>query len=238
MILEHFAILVQVQGLDKKISQHLKNISTQEERVLSLKKARDLREQRRKMDLDLRDQLKKNLNSKEKELFEKDQLITRSLERQKSASTEAQCKAIENELAQFVPQKNKLEEEIYELLEKQEVIEQNIQEHETFLTGSLKTLNDIQSEVDSLTLKDREEIKILEERIQLDLDSAPPSVKNIWNELHKKFRFNSPLTFVENGLCLECRYSVGRNLENQIDKGGVVEYCPNCKRLLAPRKRV
>ncbi len=238
MILEHFALLIQVQSLDKKIGSHLKNISIQEERVISLQKARSLREKQLAEDQETKEKLKAELGQKEKELFEKDQLIARSLERQKTASTEAQCKAIENEFAQFMPQKEKLEIEVYALLEKQEALEQTIKDHEIFLAGSLKTLSEIQKEVDLHTQKDKEEIQILEERIKIDLDSAPPSIKNIWNDLSKKFRFNSPLSFVENGVCLECRYSVGRNTENQIEKGGVIEFCPNCKRLLAPKKRV
>lgn len=238
MILEHFALLVQVQALDKKIGLHLKNIATQEERLHSLQKLRASREKQLAEDQAAKEKLKAELGLKEKELFEKDQLIARSLERQKSASTEAQCKAIENELGQFVPQKEKLEVEVYALLEKQETLEETIKEHETFLAGSLKTMSDIQKEVDLHTQKDKEEIKILEERIKIDLDSVPPTVKNTWTDLSKKFRFNSPLSFVENGVCLECRYSVGRNIENQIEKGGVLEFCPNCKRLLAPRKRV
>lgn len=238
MILEHFAILAQIQGLDKQIGVHLKTISTQEERLHSLKKTRNFREVQLKADQDLALVLKSESAQKEKELFEIEKLIARSEERKKTATNEAQCKAIENELAKALPIRDQLEEESYQLMERQEVLSQGIKDHQDFLEGSLKSLNEIEKEVVLLTQKEKDQIQKLEERIHLDLESLPVSAKNLWNDLNKKFRFNSPLTFVESGACQECRYSVGRNLESQIEKGGVIEFCPNCKRLLAPRKRV
>lgn len=238
MNLEHFALLVEIQGLDKKIGQHLKNIATQEERVNSLNKQRELKE-KNLLFLEKEIQILKNTQSlKEKELFEKEQLIDRSIQRQKTATNEAQCKAIENELALFRPQKEKLEVDIYSLMEKIENFQNELKDHQQFLLGSLKALQEVKLEVNSSLQTEKKQMSILEERIELSLQDSPPSVRNLWQDLHKKFPFNSPLSFIENGTCSECRCSIARNFEALIEKGGVVEFCPHCKRLLTPRKRV
>ncbi len=238
MNLEHFALLVEIQGLDKKIAQHLKTVSTQEDRLTSLNKQRDLKE---KNLIQLETELqtcKTEQSKKEKELFEKDQLIERSELRMKTATNEVQCKAIENELTLFRPQKEKLETEVYALMEKMENLQKEIAEHQQFLQGSLKTLNEIKSEVDKVQNLENEQIKILDERIELSLQNTPTSVRTIWKDLSKRFPHQTALCFIENGACSECRCSIGRNFEALIEKGGAVEFCPHCKRLLTPHKRV
>lgn len=238
MNLEHFALLVEIQGLDKKIAQHLKTISTQEDRLTSLKKQRELKE-KNLVQLEAEFQtLKLEQSKKEKELFERDQLIERSELRMKTATNEVQCKAIENELALFRPQKEKLEMEVYALMEKIENLQSEIAEHQQFLNGSLKTLNEIQVEVDKVQSVEKEQIKNLDERIELSLQDAPPSVRTLWKDLSKRFPHQPALCFIENGACSECRCSIGRNFEALIEKGGAVEFCPHCKRLLTPHKRV
>jgi len=238
MNLEHFALLVEFQGLDKQVGLHLKKISTQTDRLDALKKQRELKEKNKTLLCHELENLKKEQAQKEKTLFEKDQLIERSESRKKTATNEAQCRAIENEIALFRPQKEKLEIEVFALMEKIDEVQTQISEHQQFLEGSLKTLNEIQAEVEKITHLENEQIKIIEERIELQLSNSPSSVRTLWQDLSKRFRFNSPLSFVENGTCSECRCSIGRNFESLIEKGGIVEFCPQCKRLLAPRKRI
>ncbi len=238
MNLEFFAQMLELDNLKSKILTHQSQIQSNSNRVSTVEKFRV-------QSAEELTRLKKNLEDthhhflqQEKELHKVEQLLTRSSERQSQASTSQECAAVEQEMKLFSAQKDKLENELFDVLETEEKLKKSINEKTQFLEGSEKSLLQIKDEVIALNNKEEDEIKKIQERMQLYINELSPTGKSIWTDLCKRFPKENAITFLQNGTCQNCRSHVGRNLESQIEKGTIIEHCSQCKRLLSPLKRV
>lgn len=232
--LEPFFALKEIQSLDKMIQSHQKMITDQELRIAKLQNLRSNKE-KDLIDADIElDRLSKNYILEEKS----NQLITRDLTQAQTnimaATNDHELKAANAQISTKKPLKEKSDQTLYELLTTIEEKEQEIKDLKSFMEGSLKTLSEITTEVQSLISQEKSEIENLETRINLLTNSLPEHFKTKFSSINKKYRFKSPITIVDNNHCKECYFIISRNQMASLDKANTIELCPQCERILLP----
>lgn len=234
LALKDFTALKEIQSLDNFIKKHLDAIASEESRKESIHKMRAKRESEK---VGLLEKQKENtalISGLEKDLFDWEKKKEHANESLQRATDAKQLDALEKEISQAVPKCEELEETILNLLEENEDLDQSISEADTFLSGSLETLKNIDLEIQEETKEERRQILNYEERISYLLEELPSELLEVFNRARKKHRFNSSLARIINRACEKCRYEVDSQTLSQVDQAKVVIQCNQCERLLIP----
>jgi len=121
-----------------------------------------------------------------------------------------------------------------EHLEEKEKLEQEISDLSSFCEGSLKSLQNVEKEVEQLNQNEDQQINNYQDRIDQIISLLPPVIGKEFLGLIEKFEDNKPLSFLKSGNCGQCHYSIPRALEEALQKSFCLEFCPNCNRVLIP----
>lgn len=234
MNLESFTTLIEIQSLDKYIGNHQKVIESEKNRIVALEKERNDKEHSLKEKKEILKDKKEKLLHHENTLSDLQNKLAKSTENMTFAKSEQQVKAIEKEQATLHPLIEEHEGAVLELMENVELLEEEINNIEQFLTGSLTSLKSIKEEVDQIVEKENKEINNYNERIETLKNNCEKGVIEIFENINQKYRFNNPLSFIENHSCNQCRFSINRMLESQLEKGTLLEQCPGCGRIFTP----
>ncbi|MCK5074057.1 MAG: hypothetical protein KAQ98_11570 [Bacteriovoracaceae bacterium] len=234
MKIEYFTTLIEVQSLENYIHVHLKKIDYHKKRISDIEEKRknakeDLNEKTDKLSI-----LKTKIKKDEARLYDLETKLSKTRENMKVVTTNQQISALEKEIEVLVPQRDSLEENSLEVMEKIEILETDVTELEGFLNGSEKTMQEIKTEVESNIRDEQHEIDNYNERVENLLSLIPPQMCAVFKNVNKKYKYKNPLTFVENNTCIQCSFIIERNLSSSIEKGTIIELCPNCERLLIP----
>lgn len=232
MFLPSFRHLIEIEALKKQNHQNLAQISSENKRIS------DLDERRKKTSLEIENLTlkEKNLNlSKTLENLSTLESRLKKLNAQLSlAVTEKEQVAFENQIQLVKSEVAKFETLYFTDLETSESIQLDIETKKTFLEGSLKTLEEIKTEVDTNISKEQKIIDNRNLRIQALIDLVQPSLKSLYLELEIKFKPKSPVSFLIDKKCSECHMQTDSVLKNSLEEGRSIEVCPSCGRLLIP----
>jgi predicted nucleic acid-binding Zn-ribbon protein len=226
--------LIEIQSLLNKISFHKKNIEKNLLRPSSIKNQRDKTQQRLEEVHELIASVEKTFNDEDKQL-QKDTKDLENKDKQKNlVTTEKELSAIEHDIRVLEGSISILEEKALKNLESKEELENEEKDLSSFLNGSLKSLQDIEKEVLEANKLEQNEIDLYEARVEGIISSLPPSMGKEFKSLMDKFENDKPLSFLKNGCCGQCHYSIPRTVEEALQKSFSLEYCPNCNRVLIP----
>ena len=89
----------------------------------------------------------------------------------------------------------------------------------------------VEGEVKKIKLKINDFVK----RVGNLLSTCPDSIKDIYLDIGSQFKDKEALTFIENGHCSHCRFTINSSTQSLIESGKALEACPSCGRLLIPR---
>jgi predicted nucleic acid-binding Zn-ribbon protein len=150
------------------------------------------------------------------------------------AVTEKEQVAFENQIKLIKIEIEKSETEYFSNLETSESLLSEIEDKNTFLKGSLETLEEIRSDADQNISIEQKAIDNRDLRINSLMDLIHPSLKSIYLELQKSFKTKNAVSYLIDKKCSECHMQADSILKNSLEEGRSIEMCPSCGRLLIP----
>jgi predicted nucleic acid-binding Zn-ribbon protein len=232
MYLPSFRHLIEIEALKKLNNQNLTQISSENKRIS------DLEERRAKTTL-----LIETHKQEEKELH-------LSLTLGDLSSLEARLKKLNEQLSLAVTEKEQIafenqihlvkkdiesKESLYfKNLETSESLLEEIEAKKEFLSGSMKTLDDIKAEV---AINIANEQKIIDNRvlrISALMELVAKELSSLYLQIEKKFKPKSPISYLIDKKCSECHMQTDSQLKSSLEEGRSIEFCPTCGRLLIP----
>jgi predicted nucleic acid-binding Zn-ribbon protein len=234
MSVQDFSSLVQAQSLDIKVHDHLQNIESHKNRITHINKQREIKKTELLRLETVQNELKSSISKNEKELFKIESELDKAKSHLADATSQQQVDALEKEISTLSPRAENLEENILEELDKQE---SNLSEQEIckkFLDGSVETIAEVEVEVTKDCDIEYKEIEKYQERIDLLLENCPENYKSLYINLNKKYKYNSPVSFVSNSHCNSCKLAITGVQKSTIEAGNSIELCAGCGRILAP----
>jgi len=229
--LENYRNLLECQSLDNKIAEHLHNIDEHKKRVDQIIHKRELSEKSLNENSDKLTETKKAFKKFESNLYKIEKDLHHANEKADLAKTTEQVKASESEVHTLQNEKDSVEEKSLEYLELIEILEKDVDDLQSFLEGSAKTLSDIQQESADNTNKENKEIVNYQKRIDSLLSECTNSLQSAYLLLNKKYRFKFPLTFIQDRSCKRCGFQINRVNQDVIERGEKVIHCENCGRV-------
>jgi len=229
-----FQNLIQIQSLQNKILEHQKAILDEEKRIVSLNAERKDKQTfltTLKDDLSL---LEQEIAGREKSLEKLQNSIETAKHHLKNASTEKELIALESEIKTWEDEKSVLEESLLEDLGNQETKETELKNTSDFIKGSETTLKDIELEVKNKVSEENAKIEDLKSRMANLLEICEEAVRRSFQEANLRHEFKSPLALIEDNRCSKCQMHLPTSLTQPIESGKVLDFCPNCGRLLIP----
>ncbi len=221
---EAFQKLREIDSLLKMKIKALALVSEQDDRLSRLQSQKTDRLEQKDQDKKLYTQTQQNLFEMEKKL--------------KTASQQKE------RLEQYSPDDPKLKElaQTIEELEMQgldfitaiDEIELRLKDHDTFLTGVTKTIEEITGEAILIKQKHQQEADNLTLRINLCTEELPSQFQQTLTRLISKNLPQAPFTTIHNQACYFCRSSVSKIEESEIDTKFAIIHCKQCGRLFLP----
>lgn len=232
MFLESFRHLIEIEALKKLNLQNIKQIASENKRISDL----DERRSKTLLQIENLELEEKNLNLPEtlKNLDVFQARLTKLTSQLALSVTEKEQVAFENQIKLTKEEIEKLETIYFTNLEKSESIFEEIKDCRQFLEGSLHTLKEIKSEVESNIQNEQKIIDDRNLRVNALMELVNPSLKSLYLDLEKKFKPKSPVSFLIDKKCSECFMQVDSMLKSSLEEGRSIETCPACSRLLIP----
>ena len=229
-----FHNLIEIQSIQNQILEHQKAILEEESRIVHLK---GQREEKEEILATLKDEIKileSDIIKQENSLEKLDSSISTAQNHLKNASTEKEVSALESEMKTWEEEKSTLEETLLTNLDKQEVKTGEIETSTSFLKGSMETLKELELEVKGLVNAENIKIDDLKGRIINLVEICDTPVKRSFIEANERHEFNFPIALIEDNRCNKCQMHLPSSLTQPVESGKVLEFCPNCGRLLIP----
>jgi len=232
--MEHFKVFIEAQSLLKKISEHEFKIQEHQKRIQFVERNRELRQEKKDRDSEELKSFGLEIANFEKELFSKEKDLDRAQENLHRATSENQVSALEKEIEKLSPAIEFLQETILEKLEKCEEIQGEIEKAQTFLEGSLSTLNELKAEVLADVQEEEKEISNYTQRVELLLNSLDSNNKQSFLETKKNSKDGQVIAFLNNRKCSRCRFEASSSQVAEIENARNLEFCQSCSRILIP----
>ncbi|MBF0363282.1 MAG: hypothetical protein HQK49_19830 [Oligoflexia bacterium] len=235
---ELYQNLIEVVGLDSKIGVHLEKINSHNKRLNLLAEQKKSKEQKIPL-------LEKSLKEKRISLKQfESQLESIEIKQKQSRKNSLKIKSdhelrsYEKETASLSSQKEELEEKVLSLMNELELGDTELNESNSFVKGVTKTIEELGQEVQRDVAIEQKEISNYQSRIDLLLAALPVSLRNSFMALNKKYRFNSPITFIRQDskgqYCNHCSIKVPIEEQIALDKGTQIKTCYGCGRMFIP----
>jgi predicted nucleic acid-binding Zn-ribbon protein len=231
---ESFENLREVQSLLREEKELLDKISAEKKRMTQLELQKTNREKKVKDEQEQLIEIKKSALSIDKELSLKQDQLTRAKSALDLATSEAQASAGEKQKLSFEQSIDQLQNEAYELLEKEDLLQESIKEDSHFLLGIAQTIIDLAIEVDKEVANLTAQLEVNKQRRENLLSITEKPLVFAFEEACKKHRHHSPLTTINNRCCRLCNYMPEGILLSAIERGDEAHHCDGCQRLFSP----
>lgn len=229
-------MLKEFTSLNSKLVIAKKSIATELQRIDKIQAQRE--ERKAEQDL-LTDQLKEK---KENEILLEGQLektqnqLALYQEHLNQITTVKEEESLKNQIDSAKQSVAKMEEDLLESIEITEKLESEIQTANTFLAGSLETVNEIEAEINRDNEEIYHQIKITNERISYILQELPDPVIKRLEKLKLEQKNYDPLSELsEKNHCTKCGYPLPMALIGPLEKDLKLTSCRGCKRILLPQ---
>lgn len=232
MFLESFRHLIEIEALKRENQVNHLHISSENKRIS------DLDNRRHKSEL-LIETHKETLKAfeliKKQNGIEIQSTRLEKLKQQLNLSvTEKEENAFKSQIAHLEIELSEAENIYFEALEKSEVIEAEIEDLKTFLTGSLNTKNELIKEVSEIIAQEEKIILNRTLRINSLLEQCHSQLTSQYLEVEKRFSPKNAISYISEKKCTACFMQIDSILRQSIEEGRSIEYCPHCSRLLIP----
>jgi len=228
-------LLINLQDVDSKIDKSLKDEKSFHSRLKEIEEElKNLEEEFSNKKQELKNTKKEKLE-RELHLKELEGKIKRHEDEKYKVKSKDEFEALEREIAILEKEKDKEEDCILELMEKEEV-----------LSGVLPSLEkELKKKKESLVkekeqIKDKlEEVKKERENLITERENISSKIKSIYYEQYerlRKMRDGLAVAVVKDGVCSGCNVKVSPSLIGQMKRGEVV-YCEGCSRIIYLGKR-
>lgn len=128
----------------------------------------------------------------------------------------------------------KLESDGLNLLTEIDLIETEITDKKTFISGLKITIREIEVEVNENLQKIQSELQNLELRINLLMNDLPDHFLSTLKFISSKNLAHGPFTRIDQGSCYFCRFKISRLDESEIDMQKNLKTCSQCSRIFLP----
>jgi len=230
-VFKDLSLLIELQKLDLEIDKNRREeeklsfkIEGEHKRIAELEK--DLFQ---KQDILKHTQIERR--KKERRIEEIDLLLTKHEEEKYKVKSKEEFSALEKEINQVEEEKEKIEDFLLELMEKEEELTQNL----PFLEVKVKQL--------------KKDCQKKENILKLDLNNVVYQIKQLRNSREKiisqlnsiffqryeqlrKTREGLAVVAVSNGICEGCNMKISPSLIARVRRGEEIVYCENCNRIL------
>ncbi len=224
MSAEWFFKLKEFDSLGKMKNGHLKSIQDEQNRLSSLNV-------KRQEALDEVSTLKNEHLKLQQEYFEAEKKMN---SHEEQASRLQDIGGDETKISQFKKEASEIENRLFELLERTESIQTELEEKKTFLSGLDKTFQEIESEVLSEIKTHQAGIDQVMMRMKLIEEELPTDFRSLLERTLKKNLAVGSFTRTDNGSCFFCRAKISRTEESEIDMQKLLKTCPQCSRIFLP----
>jgi predicted nucleic acid-binding Zn-ribbon protein len=222
--LEWFHKLKEIDSLGKMRINHLQKMRDQQERVSKLFARRD-------DNLMQTTTLNHELNMLQQNLFETEKKLTlASVQKENLRSLGESGEKIhrfENEI-------EKLENNGLDILTEIESKQNEIHDLKKFLEGLLKTMAEIEGEVNQEKETLEKEVFQYDERLKFLEEELPDNFQSLYQRVLKKNLALGPFTRTDQGSCFFCRYKISKQDEIEIDMHKDLKQCHQCGRIFLP----
>ncbi len=235
MDIEYFRVIKEIQSLNLKIFDHLKNIDDEKARINYLETKSDESKKSLKIFQDEKRELTKKLTSLEEEHFEKEKNLSKAKDNLALASDMNQQNAITKQIENLTPVVESLEEEILITLENIETLDENILDKTTFLDELEETQFETHQEVETKCNEENKEVNTLEQRVSGLLNELTETDKQLIKNTISKFPKRDFLTRANSQKkCDKCKFTLDAQTYSSISELKSIELCTSCKRVMIP----
>lgn len=230
-MLKDLSLLIGLQGLDLKIGKNRtkeRKLSSQIEgehrRIVELEK-----NLLQKQEMLKHTQIEKR--KKERKIEEIDSLLAKHEEEKYKVKSKEEFAALEKEINQEKEEKNKVEDILLELMEREEGLDKEIpalkKETKQVKKDCKKKESIFRIELDS-TL---EQVKHLENSRKKNISQLNSVLFQRYGQL-QKMKENPVVVFINNGTCDGCNVKIPPSLVARVRRREEIIYCENCTRIL------
>lgn len=221
---EAFQRLREIDSLLKMKIKELALVREQDDRLSRLESQKNER-------LEQKDQDKKLYTQTQQSLFEMEAKLKTASQQKERLSQYSPDDPKLIELAQTIEE---LEMMGLDLISKIDEVENNLKDHDVFIQGITKTIQEISKEALEQKNQHQKEAENLELRIKLLTDELPDQFQSTLTRLLAKNLPQGPFTTVHNQSCFFCRSSVSKVEESEVDTKFAIIHCRQCGRLFLP----
>ncbi len=229
---ESLSHLVEIQYLLREKDSLIIKIAEENARISALNMHQEEAELRIK---NLEAELK-NMALKEKELSLSS--IEANIDKLKNqlnmATNDKEANGLSDTLKNAQNNKDQLETLVFELLEKEESIKNEIHDLNNFLLGLQDTKLEIGEEVNRIIAEEKIKLQNNEGRLESLKVNLSKNELLMFERAYIKYPKN-PLSYILSGLtCKECHMQLNSVLKTQVENMSSIEPCPYCERILLP----
>jgi len=234
MELNDYSNLKEIYSLDNMIKTHLDKISDEQGRITFLEKKRKQKDQELEELRKKKKDRESQINQFEVSLFDFEKKLQSSIDHIPMATSEKEAIALQNEIDTLTPEIDAIQEKSLELLDTLELIENEIEQLSTFLSGSKETLGEVQKEVEAIRNAENIPIKQYQDRINLLLENTPSKLSTIFLKIREQYRYKQPIVRIINHACEFCHYQIDQIALERVESLQGIEICGQCGRLFIP----
>jgi predicted nucleic acid-binding Zn-ribbon protein len=231
---DFFRQIKEIYQLKISINRAKQSIKEELSRLEKVQSLQNQREFSKENDLKNLKNIREQLLLKQKRDDEVRSQLTSQHKAAQSDKTGHLITASQNKIQELNNELKSIESDSLSFLEQEEILENSIKDHDEFLKGINKTLHEIKEEVLHENEAKHQEIKTLNERIELLLQAMPTGYQEILKTTFSLKLAQSPFSSIEKLRCQICQYSINRALEVLIEENYELKSCPNCRRIFIP----
>lgn len=221
------SLYLETRSLKEKIEQEnsrltkIENLRDEKNEIISVKSI-ELKE--------LNGQILKTENS----LADIQKSLNQAIGNKDKVFTENEIKAFESQIESYQSKLDEYENLGLEQLEKAEDIQQELKDAETFLKGSIDTLEEIKLEILDTNKPDLEKIQQHEQRIEQLFGDVPSELKTKFSALmHRNLKYG-PVAQIDKNCCSVCGMEMPSLEIEKVEKHFQFKFCTTCDRLFIP----
>lgn len=231
--MENLKYLKDVISLEKVILG-LKRANNEELKRIEFLKKQKLKKEEEKAQLqDEISEAKETVSSHEKIIFNIEKKLEQNKANLNAVTSQKQEEALKTSIDKQEHEYNDLQDQTLAILESIEDKEIKLNEASDFINGLIKTIAEIQNEVDEANEESQSKILDLENQINGLLKEVPPEAANLY-ELASKKRPHDACAFLIGQSCSSCKFTYAAGEVATFNKGVELIQCKGCQRLLLP----
>lgn len=229
-----YRVLKEIHSLQSQIDTFESEIGAENSRLGKILKMRDERAIELNENSILATDIANKITQIESELEHHTSQLSQSKASHNLVQTQQELKAVEIQIASYEEKIKCLETSYFELNDKLDEVTILIDEANTFLIGSLKSVEEIKAEIAQENHPKFENLSNVTERIQRLMSEIPVNVKTKLEVLLAKNLRYGPFSQIKSNSCSVCGNGISHNEAKEIEQDLKFRSCSGCQRIFMP----